>query len=1059
MVKKPSESILFLKYFKKITLIFGISVLLLMQGSFQILAFSGFTVSDAENLQQKVVTGIVIDSKNNPLAGVNVVEKGTINGVMTGSDGKFSISVASASSTLTFSFIGYESKEIVIGTQNTVDVILSESLTGLDEVVVIGYGTARKRDVTGSISSISGSKLQEVQTPNVISQLKGRTAGVDVVSNSSSPGASGQIRIRGERSLSGTNDPLLIVDGIPFSGSINDLNPTDILSVDILKDASATAIYGYRGSNGVILISTKRGKEGKALVSFDSYFGITTLMDQLRVFSGEELAAFKLEAADGNTVNPGTNPYALTSSEAAGLADGTNTDWQKLIYQKGFTSDQQLSVSGGTESTQFSLGMGYYTETGIIPHQRFERYNLRSTIDHKISKKLRVGLNTLNTLTYNNNAGNPVGTLLNLSPLAKPYKDDGSMNLYPMTGHIDEMVYLNPLTIDNTGAIYNNTRRIRTFNSLYGEWNILEFLKYRLNVGLDFSQTQGGNYYGPNTLFNAGTTLAQARENVNNAETYSYTIENLIIFDKTFGKHKVGFTGLYSIQKDHSRGSNFDGLGIPNDLIQNTNLYFASTLTAPNTGNYLTERGVISYMGRANYGYDNRYLLTVSLRRDGASVLSPGNQYFTYPAIALAWNMSNEQFMKDVTFLSNLKVRGGWGITANSGIAPYSTLGSLGTVNYNFASQGFTGFLVTNLANENLKWESTAQYNFGIDFGILKNRITGTIDLYSQKTDDILLSQSLPRSNGASSVIVNAGKTKGKGMEVTLSGVVLEMGNGFKWTLDLTYAMNRNEIVALQDPSLKADIGNGWFVGEPLTVIYDVKKTGIWQTDQAAEMAAQTTPKQFVGQIRVQDLNGDYKIDAADRQILGNFQPKWVGGLTTNFSYKGIELAVMFYARMGMMVGVPYLTADGGAQGYPMFMQSRRNQLKVDYWTPSNPTNKFPRPDASTDRLPFGSTLGYVDGSFVKVRTINLGYNIPAPALSKVGIQSLRVFVNFLNPFVFLSPFVKEGYGPDPEGNGYGGMVTSSLAGGSTPIPGRAITVNANTPSTRQINFGLNLKF
>ncbi|MDP3642340.1 MAG: TonB-dependent receptor [Bacteroidota bacterium] len=1009
--------------------------------------------------QKRDVSGTVSDSSGAPLPGVTVVVKGTTIGTTTNSDGKFVLSLPTDAQILEVSFVGMKMQEISIAGKSTVRVVMEQEILSVDEVVVVGYGTLRKQDVTGSVASVSGAKLQQVQTANLTSQMKGRTAGVDIVSNSSNPGASGQIRIRGERSLTGTNDPLLVVDGIPYSGNINDLNPNDIVSVDILKDASATAVYGSRGSNGILMVTTKRGKAGKALFTFDSSYGVSSIMDELRVFTGNELAAFKAEAASGNTVNPNTNPYGLTTAETAGLASGTNTNWQKLIFQKGFTSNQQLNVSGGNESTLFSMGMGYYNETGIIPHQKFERYNLRSTIDHKISGKLKVGLNSMNTLTFSNIAGNPVGNLLNLSPLAAPYNTDGTINLYPMKGHIDEMVYLNPLTIDNKDAISNSSRRMRSFNSLYGEWSILQSLKYRLNLGLDFSQTQGGSYYGPNTLFNAGTTLAQARANVNNNEFYSYTIENLLLFDKTFGKHKVGFTGLYSVQKDHTRSSNFDGLGIPNDIIQNTNMYFVTTLTAPNTNNFLIEKGLISYMARINYGYDNRYLLTASLRRDGASVLSPGHQYFTYPAIALAWNISNEQFFKNIPAITNLKLRAGWGKTANAGINPYSTLGALSTVNYNFGTSGLTGFLVSTLANKSLKWESTEQSNLGLDFGFFKNRISGTIDVYNQKTEDILLGMSLPRSNGAGSVVVNAGKTKGRGIEINISTINFELNNGFKWITDFTFSINRNEISALQNPTLKADVGNGWFVGQPLTVIYDLKKIGIWQTADATVLATQITPKQFVGQIRIEDLNKDFKIDANDRQIIGNFEPKWIGGFTSTFSFKGIELSAVLYSRIGMLVGVPYVTADGGAQGYPMFMQSRRNQLKVDYWTPNNPTNKFPRPDASKDNPMFGSTLGYIDGSFVKIRTIDLSYNIPSKYFAKSGINSLKVFVNILNPLVLYSPFVKEGYGPDPEGNGYGGTVTSPLAGGSTSIPGRAITVNANTPSTRQVNFGLNLKF
>ncbi len=969
-------------------------------------------------------------------------------------------------------------RRLRVGSQSVINVTLVEALSTLDEVVVIGYGTVKKKDLTGSVSSISGEKLQTVQTSNVVNQLKGRTAGVDIISTGTGPGASSQIRIRGEHSMTknapnkadGTpnydasasandaaNAPLLVVDGIPYGGNISDLNPNDILSIDILKDASATAIYGSRGSGGVVIISTKRGTAGKAVVSYDAYYGTVNILDKLHVFNGPEYAAFKLQAqAQGGSTN-----YQLTSDEAANLADGVSTDWQDLLYQTGHSYDQQLSVTGGTETTQYSMGIGYLNETGVIPHQRFERYNIRTTIDHQLTSRLKVGLNTINTLSYTNIAGNPIGACMNISPLSKPYNDDGTIKLHPMTLHTDELAYVNPLTINDTENIYNNSRRLRTFNSLYGEIKIFDFLKYRVNIGLDFSTTKAGSFYGPNTVFNAGTTLSTSRVNVNNTEGYSWTIENLLIFDKTFKeKHKVGFTALYSAQKDHFQGSSFDATGVIANVVQNSNMVYAQNLVAnKDGGNYLTEKGLISYMARVNYAYDNRYLLTASIRRDGASVLSPGHQFYNYPAVALAWNVSNESFMKGIPVLSNLKLRAGWGKTTNAGISAYSTLGALSTYDYNFGTNGVTGFIVTNLGNPNLKWEKTEQYNAGIDFGLLDNRIIGSIDVYQQKTDDILFNMSLPASMGASTIMVNAGKTKGKGLEIALGGVIIDKKNGFRWTADVTFAMNRNEIVQLWNKSAKSDVGNGWFVGEPLTVIYDVKKIGIWQTADASEMAAQTTPVQKAGSIRVEDFVKDNKIDSNDRQIIGNFEPKWTGGLSSTVSFKGIDLSVVMYARMGMMVCVPYITADGGSQGYPMFMQSRRNQLKVDYWTPNNPTNKFPSPDNSTDRLQFGSTLGYVDGSFIKVRTINLGYNIPSKIVSKAGISSLRVYVNVLNPFVLYSPFVKEGYGPDPEGNGYGGTVTSPLAGSSTSTPGRAVTVRADVPSTRQFNIGLNLKF
>jgi TonB-linked SusC/RagA family outer membrane protein len=662
--------------------------------------------------------------------------------------------------------------------------------------------------------------------------------------------------------------------------------------------------------------------------------------------------------------------------------------------------------------------------------------------------------------------------------LASPYNGDGSVNLRPAKGSIDEPNIASPLTLKtNTDGILARTRRLRTFNSLYGEVQLMKDLRYRINVGLDYGQQQGDSYNGPNTFTNAtATSFTQANANVTNVETYTYVIENLLYYDKTIHeKHKIGFTGLFSTQKDHFKQSSFNGLGFPADYVQNSNLYLANSVTAVNGGNFLNEQGLISFMGRANYAYDNRYLITATVRRDGSSVLAPGHQYFTYPAIGLGWNIINEKFMGSQTLFSSLKLRGGWGKTGNQGVAPYSTLGALSTSTYNFG-QGSAGqeaaYTVTQLANSDLHWQSTSQWDFGLDFGAFKNRLTGSIDVYDQKTKDILLPYQLPPSNGATSTTKNLGQTSGHGLEINLSSINVQTHSGVTWTTDLSFSFNREKITSL--PGGKSDIGNGWFIGQPLTVIYDVKKMGIWQTEDSVKgtLAAQTSPVQFPGQIRVQDLNGDGKIDQNDRQILGNFQPDWEGGMTNTVTYKNFDFSFVIYARMGMKVLVPYITADGGAQGFPFFMQGRANQLKVNYWTVNNPTNDFPAPDAGTDRFLFASTLGYVDGSFIKCRSMNFGYTFPAGILKKAGISSLRVYVTALNPFIIYSPFVKDGLGPDPEGNGYGGAVSSPTAGGSVGVGGtntaagpttngsfRQVSVNANNPATRQFNFGINLKF
>jgi TonB-linked SusC/RagA family outer membrane protein len=1020
--------------------------------------------------QQKAVTGHVTNESGAPL-GASITIKGTGKGTTTDANGNFTIQAA-VGAKLVISATEYVAQEFTVGQANAINVTLVRTDKALSEVVVVGYGTLRKKDVTGSVQSISEKTLKEVPAPNLIAQLKGRAAGVSIVSNGSTPGSGGQIRIRGNRTITssqGQSDaldgPLLVVDGIPYGGSINDLNPDDIAGLEILKDASATAIYGSRGAGGVILISTKKGRSGKAVISYDSYLGYSAIMDKYKVFNGTEYAQFKTDAATYNRTSPGTSSYLLTQPEKDALAAGVSTDWQDLIYKHGVTTSQQLGLSGGSESTQYGLSAGYYSEGGIIPNQKFERYTLRSTIDHRINKRLKIGLNTLNTLTYSNTPGGggvPSG-LVRLTPLASAYNTDGSVNLTPAIGSIDATT-ISPLTLmTKSSSILARSRRLRTFNSLYGEVQIANGLRYRVNVGVDYRQDNGNGYNGPLTYTNTATVQSSSNASLSNAEAWSYNIQNLLYFDRTFAqKHKVGFTGLFEVNKDHNQSSRFTVTGVPADYILNSNFALASgqpVADANNTG--FSESGLLSYMGRVNYAYDNRYLLTATVRVDGSSTLSPGHQYFTYPAIGLGWNMMEEKFAKDLPFLSNLKVRGGWGVSGNRNVSPYATLGLLSASTYNFGTSTSgqqLAYTVTSLPNYSLGWQSTSQFDGGIDFGLFKNRITGSIDVYKQQTKDILLSVNLPISNGANSTLKNLGKTEGKGVEISLSSINIKDRSGFTWSTDLVFSFNKEKITQLTKPTELNNVANGWFVGQPLTVIYDYKKIGIWQTEDSTKgLLSQTSPKQYPGQIRVEDVNADGKIDAADRQVLGNFQPKWEGGLTNRFSYKGFDLSVVIYARMGMKVLAPYFTADGGANGFPFFNQGRVNQVKVNYWTRTNPTNDFPAPDAGTDRLPFGSTLGYQDGSFIKCRSINLGYDLASGLLKRLNISSLHVYVNVTNPFIIYSPFVKNGYGPDPEGNGYGGSVTPTGAG-DVSTPNRQISVNLNNPATRQFIFGLNLK-
>ncbi|CCH00363.1 TonB-dependent receptor plug [Fibrella aestuarina BUZ 2] len=1035
---------------------------------------TGAGIDQARDIQ---LTGRVVGENGEGLPGVSIQIKSTVRGTTTDANGNYRLTVPEQPGTvLVFSFIGYVSQEVAVGNQTTINITLAADNKTLNEVVVVGYGVQRKRDVTGSVVSVNEATLKEVPAPNLINQLKGRAAGVTIVSNGSTPGSQGQIRIRGNRTLTsgqgsasdGADGPLVVVDGIPYGG-LNDINPDDIANLEILKDASATAIYGSRGAGGVILITTKRGKVGKPVFTYDGYHGITSIMGKYNVMNGPEYAQFKLDAAKYNRTAPGTTAYPLTIKEQEALTNGVSTDWQGLIYKPGFNTNHQLGMQGGTENTQYSMGLGYFNETGIIPSQKFERYTIRATIDQRIGKSIRVGLNTLNTLTYTNTpgGGGVPGGLVRLTPLAAPYNADGSVNLFPSEGSIDA-AGISPLTIiTKKDAYLGRTRSIRTFNSLYGELTILPGLRYRFNAGLNFSQSNYNGYGGPLTYFNNATVQSSSNAEISNAEFWDINLQHLLYYDKTFGKHKLGFTGLYEVTQNHRLESRFTVTGVPADYIKTSNFSLASGQPVANSdfGNSFAETGLLSYMGRVNYSFNDRYLLTLTLRRDGSSTLSPANRYFNYPAVGAGWNVIDEPFMKSIPVVSNLKLRGGWGISGNRNVGAYATLGALSAGYYNFGL-GTAGqqlaYTVTSLPASNLGWQSTSQVDIGVDFGFLNNRITGTVDWYLQQTKDILLSVPLPPSNGAGSTLKNLGRTEGRGLETSLTFDIFRKPGGFNWSADVIYFFNREKITQLTTPEEKSNIGAGWFVGQPLSVIYDYNKIGIWQTSDQADIARQTAPLQYPGQIRVQDVNGDGKIDPADRQILGNFQPKWEGGLTNRFTFKNFDASIVTFARMGMKVVVPYLTGNStGSGGFAFYNQGRVNQVKTDYWTETNPTNAFPAPDAGGAVQWFGSTLGYYDGSFVKIRSINLGYTFSNELVRKIGASSARVYFNATNPLILYSPLVSQNLAIDPEGNGYAsGSATLNPQGASERgTPERQIAVNLNNPPVRQFTFGVNLKF
>ncbi|WP_234734222.1 SusC/RagA family TonB-linked outer membrane protein [Tellurirhabdus bombi] len=1011
--------------------------------------------------QNAAVHGTVTDDQGGGLPGVSILLKGTQTGTVTDVNGRYSINVPNSGGTLVFSFIGYVSQEVPVSGQSTINVKMATDIKSLNEVVVVGYGTQRKSDITGSVASVGSEALREVPVANLQQALQGRAAGLEVQQIGSKPGAGAQIRIRGERSINGSNDPLIVLDGIPFEGgNLNDINPNEVESVEVLKDASATAIYGSRGANGIILVTTKRGKAGPARLTVNSYYGVSSVARKYPVYSPEQYRALR-------DISPFNGGYFQQELES--IATGRSTDWQDLMYKNGYITDNSVGLSGGTQDSQFSLAGGYFKQTTVLPGQDFTRFSLRATIDSKVGKRLRIGLNTLNTLGITNGDQfvNPMFPILALSPLMPAYDADGNIVRSPAGNVDDQAGTYSPLLLNNNDNNWvDRKRRLRTFNSVYGEYQIIDGLKYRLNIGLDYRQEQQAQFQGADSYFRVRTGNTAS---VNNIEGYGYTIENLLTYEKTIAKkHRINLTGLYSRQTDRTYNSYAKVDSIDQDFIQFYNLGQSkqSSTNRPTLSGSESTWGLISYMFRANYAYDDKYLITLTGRRDGSSRLA--QKWHNYPAISLGWNIANEAFMSPVKVITNLKLRAGWGETSNQAVAPYSSLGGVtntianGSTNvpilYNYGRDIQSGYYVNAAPNTALDWEYTRTTNVGLDFGFWGNRLTGSVDWYSAQTRNILYGLALPSSSGIpGNFTTNIGRMENKGLEVALSSVNVKTSSGFTWSTDLNFFFNRNKLLGLQDGFVR-NIPNGLHVGYPINAIYDYKKLGIWQINESEEAARYG---QVPGQIKVQDVSGpegkpDGKIDADyDRTIIGSGQAKIQGGLTNRFSYKGFDFSFVAYARIGgtLVSGIHqplagYLTIDDG----------RRNQLAVDYWTPTNPTNDFPMPSSQINppnASTAWTTLGYYDASFVKIRSMNLGYTFDKKILDRLKTNSIRVYVQALNPFLLFSPYVKAGgIDPEPTGTGTSGFIQS---GGN--LPNRALTISLSTPPTRSFIFGVNLSF
>ena len=1053
MVKKTSECILYLKCIRKIMLVFGFSSFLLILRTVSLLAGSGSNVSFSDDQQQIKVSGRVVDANNIPMIGVNIVEKGTSNGVMTGPDGTYVITVASGNSTLIFSFIGYDPKEVTVGNQTTVSLTLTESTNALTEVVVVGYGTQRREAVTGSVASMGGAVLRDVPSSNITQALQGRVAGVEMSQTSSKPGAQMQIRIRGTRSLTASNDPLVVLDGIPFAGNISDINPNEIKSIDILKDASATAIYGSRGANGVLLVTTNRGQNGqKARITYNGYYGVNEVFSKFDMMNGEQFAAMRAYA----------NMPAYVNNTADEIP-GTNTDWQGLFFKTGAVQSHDVGVSGGTDHGAYTFGVGYYKNEGVVPLEAYSRFSLRGSLDQEIGKIFRIGFTT--NSNYNVTEGASSGGLyqvLQNDPLLNPYNADGTWKrTVDMPADKGIWVYTRDVVEANKNRMLSQTKGFGSYNTIYGEVKIpgVEGLKYRVNVGLNFRTSTGGSYTGQGINNTSETNPSSA--SVSNSLTTNWAIENLLTYDRTFAnKHQINAVAMYSAEETLYNQSRMTAKGVAENFQwYNLGMTDGERTILPGDQQYQNS-GLESYMGRVMYSYDSRYMISATVRSDGSSRLASGHKWHTYPAVSVGWNIANESFMKNITQINSLKLRVGYGETSNQAVAPYATLGGLSTRPYNFgdASANFvTGTYVSTLPNPALGWEYSRTWNYGVDFSLLKNRLSGTFEYYVTNTKDLLLSVNLPQTSGVGSYMANVGATQNKGFEFSLNGTILDNLNGWTWTAGFNLYTNKNKIVSLASGNLK-DEGNAWFVGHSINVIYAPKKIGLWQEGDPYMDILE--PGGNVGMIKVEYL-GDYNGDGTptramdgggkDRQVI-EVDPDFQGGLNTTVGYKGFDLTVIgAFKSGGTLVSSLY-----AASGYLNMLTGRRGQVNVDYWTPDNTGAKYPKPGGliSGDNPKYGNTLALFDASYLKVRTISLGYNFNIKAVKDIGVQNLRLYATVQNPFVLFSPYKKE-TGMDPETNSYGDE--NAATGGL--VNRRILTIGTNSPSTRNYMLGVSLTF
>jgi len=967
---------------------------------------------------QTTITGKISDSKGEPLPGATVQIKGSTTGTVTDDSGNYEIELPEAQKgvVLVFSFLGFTSKEVKLQNQTTIDITLETEDQELDEVIVIGYGSTRKSDLTGSVSKVNSDELNAYPTSNLLQSLNGRAAGVQVIQNSGAPGGGVSVRIRGSNSIQGDNDPLYVVDGFPYSANPTNLNNSDIASIEILKDASATAIYGSRGANGVVLITTKSGQASSTIVEFDASYSVQSLRKKLDLMDGRQYAGLMNLQAQ----NDGLSPY-FSASEIAGF--GSGTDWQDEIFQQAPIKSTSLTISGGNEATKFAIGGSAYLQDGIIKGSDYDRYSIRSSINHQISDKFKVDFSTalskLVTARRDSDGGSRgssmIGAALGASPLSKPFDSDGSIN-----NLTDDFPFISP-DLNNPFYFINEQSKVITANVVLANaaisYNPIPEITIKVSGGIENRDDRTDTYQSRNFRNSNGNA------SVSTSQYLSRLNENTITYADTFHeKHEFNLLAGFTYQDFTTKFLAGSGSGFNSDLYETDNLGAANTPGIPTSG--YAKSVLLSYLGRLNYSFDNRYLFTATFRADGSSRYSEGNKWGYFPSGAIAWKVSEENFMENQQTISTLKLRSSWGLTGSQAISPYATLNRMfpgytvfGDELYSFLAPGST-------LPGDLKWETTTQFDVGLDLGMWQDRIVFGFDYYHKTTDDLLSTVRLPSSFGYTTTIDNIGSIENKGVELSVDAQVLT--SEFRWNVNANISFNRNKVVSLNEgqPILTnfinvitvADNFSIMEEGKPLGQFYGYLEDGYTET----------------GNINYKDLNNDGQISQDDKTYIGNPNPDFIYGFNSNFSFKGFQLDLFFQGTQGndiMNVSAISSSMDYG-QGLNMPVEV------LDNWTPTNTNASFPKISRSvTTRV---SDRFVEDGSYMRLKNILFAYNFPLKNSNGNFLQSLRIYASGQN----LLTFTNYSWW-DPEVNSKGGDNRLGIDHFSYPIP-KSYTIGLN---------------